>query len=477
MPLSVDEQSSPGTRNLEGRSHSVSFGTGYTIVMLVTNAGVNDPRVIRSISTARRAGFAVSLVCRALSPEKEKEKEKEEIPQGTQMHRVSRPRLRGLMRKILFKGKGTSAEPGLPDGTVVHRVPRLRGRRFLQWLLWGRGDGSVQPGGFWLKPRELWILGGMAWFNLQAIRKMWRFRGDLYHANDLDTLPAAVALSRRHRASLVYDAHELFASQFAGASRLFQAILFSLEHRLIRSAGKVVTVNQSIAETLAAWHKVPVPSVVMNCPLAATTALSTSGGAGGSPAGKARVIYQGVYVPCRGLKELILSAAWYESAELYLRGYGEFEPTLRALVKEKGLEERVRFLPPVHHARLVESLVGFDVGVVPYRPTTMNNELCLPNKVFEYLQAGLALAVSALPELTRLVEETGAGVLFDPERPDDIARAINEMTGDAHRLAGFQARSRAAGARFTWEAQGEPPLLACYRELIALQPSGEGGRR
>ena len=142
-----------------------------------------------------------------------------------------------------------------------------------------------------------------------------------------------------------------------------------------------------------------------------------------------------------------------------------------------GLEGRVHFLAPAHPARLVESLAGFDVGVVPYRPTTLNNRLCLPNKVFEYLQAGLALAVSTLPELRLLMNVTGAGELFDPDSPEDIARAINALTCDAGRLQALKARARAAGARFTWEAQGEPQLLACYRELVGLFSRERGGLR
>ena len=215
----------------------------------------------------------------------------------------------------------------------------------------------------------------------------------------------------------------------------------------------------------------------MNCPFAVEAVRAEPSSFGEARTGKARVIFQGVYLRDRGLEELILSAAWYDSAELYLRGYGDLEPSLRALVRARGLEGRVHFLSPAHPARLVESLAGFDVGVVSYRPTTMDHRLCLPNKVFEYLQAGLALAVSALPELARLVEETRAGALFDPDRPDDIARAINALTCDAGRLQALKARARAAGARFTWEAQGEPQLLACYRELVGVPSKGRGGLR
>jgi glycosyltransferase involved in cell wall biosynthesis len=417
-----------------------------TIVMLVTNEGLTDPRVLRSMQTAHRAGFEVRLVCRALASKKE-----EVIPPGVHVHRVPPLWGRRLLKRLLSR-------PAPPETVALHRTKDER------------------PG-FWLKPWELWILGGIAWFNLQAVRQLWRLPAALYHANDLDTLPAGVILSRWNRVSLLYDAHELFAVQFPGCSRQFRAILLGLERWLIRFAHKVVTVNDSIAETLAEWHRAPKPTVVLNCPLAVEAVRSEANGFEEAHAGKARVIYQGVYVRDRGLEELILSAAWYDSADLYLRGYGELEPALRALVRAKGLEGRVHFLPPVPPARLVQSLAGFDVGVVSYRPTTLNNRLCLPNKAFEYLQAGLALAVSALPELRRLVDATGAGELFDPDSPEDIARGVNALTRDAGRLAALKARALAAGQRLTWETQGEPTLMACYQELAGSAPAGRMGAR
>src|SRR5438445_13670224 len=110
----------------------------------------------------------------------------------------------------------------------------------------------------------------------------------------------------------------------------------------------------------------------MQCPFAVQAAREEPSSLGEACTGKARIIFQGIYLRDRGLEELILSAAWYDSAELYLRGYGDLEPSLRALVRAKGLEGRVYFLPPAHPARLVESLAGFDVGVVVYRPQTMD---------------------------------------------------------------------------------------------------------
>ncbi|MGH7409506.1 MAG: glycosyltransferase, partial [Candidatus Methylomirabilis sp.] len=443
MPLAASEPAA------QVSSHSpalplanVEAKTAPTVVMLVTSDGLTDPRVLRAMWTARRAGFRVRLLCRPRADESEGDGRR--IPAGVDVHRVSRlPGLQGFKR--LFAPR---SELAVTSGT--------------------RRSGLAQrtlP--FWIKPWELWILGGITWFTWQALWKVGRCPAVLYHAHDLDTLPAGAVLSRLKGVPLLYDAHELFCDQFSGASRQFRAILFGLEHWLIRFAHAVVTVNHSIAEQLSAWHTVPLPAVVMKCPMAEQTGKTVASQLRLPYRKGARVTYQGIFVQDRGLEQLVLSARWYESAELYLRGFGPLEPVLRALVEAEGLEDRVHVLPPAEPSQLVQSLEGFDIGVVPYRATTLNNRLCLPNKVFEYLQAGLALAVSALPELEQVVKETAAGEVFDPEQPRDIARAINSLTCDVERLIDLQARARAAGrGRYTWEAQGEPRLLACYRALV-----------
>lgn len=445
MPLAAFEPAAqPSSRSPVLPSANVEGKTGPTVVMLVTSEGLTDPRVLRAMWTARRAGLTVRLLCRALTAGSEGDGRR--IPAGIEVHRVSRlPGLQGLKR--LFAPR--------PETAVTSDTKRSGLTR--------------RSSPFWIKPWELWILGGIAWFTLQALWQVGRCPAALYYANDLDTLPAGVILSRLKGVPLLYDAHELFCDQFSRASRSFRAILFGVEHWLIRFAHAVVTVNHSIAEQLSAWHAVPLPTVIMNCPMAEQPSKTVAGQLRLPDRQRARVIYQGIFVQDRGLEELVRSARWYESAELYLRGYGPLEPILRALIKAEGLEDRVHVLPPADPSQLVQSLEGFDIGVVPYRATTLNNRLCLPNKVFEYLQAGVALAVSALPELERVVKEAAAGEVFDPEEPRDIARAINNLTRDVGRLHDLKVRAGAAGRnRYTWEAQGEPFLLACYRALVEL---------
>ena len=112
--------------------------TAPAVVMLVTSDGLTDPRVVRAMRSARRAGFRVRLLCRARADGSEGDGQR--IPAGVDVHLVSRlPGLQGFKR--LFAPRSDLA---VTNGT---RRPALAQRTL--------------P--FWIRPWELWILGGITW--------------------------------------------------------------------------------------------------------------------------------------------------------------------------------------------------------------------------------------------------------------------------------------------------------------------------
>jgi glycosyltransferase involved in cell wall biosynthesis len=117
----------------------------------------------------------------------------------------------------------------------------------------------------------------------------------------------------------------------------------------------------------------------------------------------------------------------------------------------------VRVADPVEPTALVEALTEFEVGLVINRPLTRNDELVFPNKLFEYLMAGLAVVVPRLEGLVPLVEGERIGLTYEPGRPERLGAVLSELAGDRPRLAEMRARARAlALERFNAEAQREP---------------------
>jgi glycosyltransferase involved in cell wall biosynthesis len=95
------------------------------------------------------------------------------------------------------------------------------------------------------------------------------------------------------------------------------------------------------------------------------------------------------------------------------------------------------------------------VGLLFDRPLTRNAELSAPNKLFEYLMAGLAVVAPDLPGLRWLADE-GVGVLFEPGSAESFGAALESLAADPERLAALRANARrAAVERYNAEAQRE----------------------
>jgi len=142
-------------------------------------------------------------------------------------------------------------------------------------------------------------------------------------------------------------------------------------------------------------------------------------------------------------------------------GYGA---ELARLAASSGLDGRVHFAPSVPLEELLAQTAEADVGVSLLEDVCENHRLALPNKVFEYVSAGVPVVASDLPELRRLVEGRGIGWTADPAQPGQIADAIRTALR-CKEDPEVQARVREAAGRLRWEIEKER-LLDVYARLV-----------
>ncbi len=139
--------------------------------------------------------------------------------------------------------------------------------------------------------------------------------------------------------------------------------------------------------------------------------------------------------------------------------------TLERLAEEitkRSLEAKVEVLKPVSPAEIVSALSGFDVGLITNRPITTNDELVYPNKLFEYMMAGLAIVAPRLPSLAATIEGERIGLTYDPGNPDDLARKLTQLAADQPLLEAMKRRARELAVnRYNATAQ-EPVLLRAW---------------
>jgi glycosyltransferase involved in cell wall biosynthesis len=284
---------------------------------------------------------------------------------------------------------------------------------------------------------------------------------NLVHAHDLETLPAGFRLAKRLGARLVYDAHEIYASQEPNPPWLYAKVASWLEGRLARRA-EVITVSALIAADLERTLHLPKrPLVVLSCPERLEQLPPRAPRESSEP--RMSAIYQGAMGPGRPVEDLFSAATTMGiSVVLSARIAGVDLTELRTKAATRGLTGRFLILDPVAPDSLVPALVEFDVGLIINRPVTRNDELVLPNKLFEYMMAGLAVVAPRLPGLASLIDEEGVGATYSPADPIDLARVLDELAADRPRLEALKRRARqCALERYNAEAQ-EPVLLEAW---------------
>ena len=325
-----------------------------------------------------------------------------------------------------------SGETPVPlDDVVIVRAGRA-GRTHRQWTL---GTEPKRESGAKRELRGFFRLARYAVRTARLVRAARTFGGtNIVHAHDLDALAAGYVLARQARARLVYDAHELYSDFEPFPPRAARAVLLRLERTVARRADAVVTVSDAIADELRRRFGVD-PIVVLNAPPLDAREPPEP------PADPLRVVYQGAFGPGRPLEDLLAGIAETRNVRLTLRVSRTPASDLRAAIPE-AMRERVVPADPVPPARVIDGLHGHHAGLLFDRPLTRNAELSSPNKLFEYLMAGLAVVVPRLPGMTPLVEGERVGLTYEPGRPDLLAEALTRLDADRNELTSFRKRAR-----------------------------------
>ena len=305
------------------------------------------------------------------------------------------------------------------------------------------------------------------------------YRPDLVVAHDLPQLRVAVVGSRRAGAPLIYDAHELYPEINTLTAREM-ADLSARENRWIKGADAVITVNRFIADEMARRYDIPTPDVIWNAidpPLASVEQTSFRERLE-LPAGTRVLLFQGWMSRTRGLQDLVLGFAEAAVPGLHLvfLGYGEARDELRDIANECDVTETVHFIDAVPPDELVALTATADAGIIPYQPVDLNNRLCSPNKLFEYIQAHLPIIANDLPFLSEIVGGEGFGVVADLSTPSGFAAAITKMfdesSGGPER---FKPAFAAKAPEFAWAPQGEKLLGIVARvtgQELSERPAG-----
>jgi glycosyltransferase involved in cell wall biosynthesis len=301
-------------------------------------------------------------------------------------------------------------------------------------------------------------------------------KADIYHAHDVDTLLQCYIAARLRRARIIYDSHELNVDpQNSRLRKSFRYPLYYLiEKYLIGRVDAVITVNNHIAKYLEnRYHLKKSVFVVMNCPPLEEGSVPRNT-LKNSPCmdelllqrqkHRKIILYQGVISPRRCLKQLV-EAMQYLPDEycLFLLGEGPFLSELRQFTESNDLTQRV-FLPgQISLDQLQFCTEQADIGVTLVEEG-LNYYLSSPNKLFQYIHAGLPFIAQNYPFYKEIGETYGIGCLIESVDPAEIAGAIKSVLEDEARYSRMKSNTITAKERYNWETESKV-LLEIYRKV------------
>ncbi len=304
-------------------------------------------------------------------------------------------------------------------------------------------------------------------FLLAFVRAVRASGPDVVHAHDAAMLAPAVLGARLTGASLVYDSHEL-ATAVPYRRRTWTWLVAAIESVVVPRCDAVITVSDGIADALMRRYRLARrPAVVRN-----VSALRVAGAGGlrrrlGIDSGTPLVLHQGAPAPDRGCELLVAAVASLPGVRLAFLGDPEpgYGTLLADEIARRGVGDRVAMLPSVALDGLLAHTSEADVGITLLQDTCENHRLALPNKLFEYVAAGVPVVASALPEIERLVSTRGIGWCAAPGDEGALAAALLRALA-ARGDNGLAGRLAATRAELTWERESAR-LIAVYEELDA----------
>ena len=343
----------------------------------------------------------------------------------------------------------------------VHRAALTLQENGYDVLLVGRelkNSMPVQPQPYQtLRFKLRWEKGALfyASYNLKLFFFLMNNKAAILLSNDLDTLLANFLIAHFRKTKLVYDSHEYFTEVPELISRpLIQRIWKTIERFIFPKLKNVYTVNESIASIYKNKYCVNV-KVIRNVPLLQEPLLQSKQEIRKElklPLIKKIFILQGSGINIqRGAEEAVEAMRWVDNAVLLIVGSGDVIPQLKQMAQQLHLEEKVIFKSKMPASELRKYTLAADVGLSIDKDTNLNYRYSLPNKLFDYLHAGIPVIASSLTEVSAIINHYDVGIIASSHAPESIASCMNRMMNDEQQYEKFKINTFVAAKELNWQ--------------------------
>ena len=141
-----------------------------------------------------------------------------------------------------------------------------------------------------------------------------------------------------------------------------------------------------------------------------------------------RLIHHGGATTSRKLERMIQMMDYLDDRfELNLMLVESSRGYLKYLKKIANSKRNIRFCKPVKMLEIAQELNQYDIGIYILEPNSFNIKYALPNKLFEFIQARLAIAIAPSPEMKKIVNEYHLGIVANDFSPQSLANRLMEL--------------------------------------------------
>lgn len=298
-----------------------------------------------------------------------------------------------------------------------------------------------------------------------VVKKLGETKFDLIIANDIETLPLAYKIDPE--AKVLFDAHEYAPRHFEDKLMwrvFFQRFNIWMCRTYIPKVCGMITVGKGLAAEYEKNFGVK-PVIITNAnnyfEFEVRQPLEN----------KVRLIHHGIATRSRNLELMIELMDLLDerfTLDLMLLTPGSASASTRKYIDELKMKaasnSRIKFVPAVPSAQVVQAIRTYDMGVFLLPPINFNYANTLPNKLFDFIQARLAIAIGPTPEMAEIVRLYRNGIVAPDFTAESLAALLNKMSME--QLRQFKQQSAIAAQELNAE-KNEEILLEVVSRIIS----------
>jgi glycosyltransferase involved in cell wall biosynthesis len=357
----------------------------------------------------------------------------------------------------------------------IERTPAGR------WRWFATGARQKVAGALWRRLRRGAGLASRAYARTysETIRLAASEPADLIIAHTQPMLAPAASAARRLGCAWSFDCEDLLSEEYGEGldDAAHQALIRYLEHRFLPCADAVTVASPAFGPWLADRCGVRRWTFVANVPPLSQFPAEMRPGYPSERPHLSLYWFSITAGPLRGLEDAVRALPLVAvPVRLHVRArmLPGYEQELRALAASLGVADRLECHDLVPASEVVRAASAHDVGLALMQPCCENHELAVPNKIYAYMAAGLAVAATATRGQRAVLETTpGTGIAYAPGDHAGLAAGLNELAHNPDRLQAARAEAfRLARSRFNWDVEQQVLLEAIARIPASAERAG-----